>query len=96
MASSEHDLDLTGKRPDIGFLSGGGELGELIRLHDWAATPLGPLSNWPQPLRVAVSLCAKSQFPIIIHWGWPDLIVLYNDTFIPLIGDNHTAVRIVD
>ncbi len=26
---------------------------------------------------------------MIIHWGWPDLIVLYNDAFIPLIGDKH-------
>ena len=71
------------------FLSGGGELGERIRFHDWAATPLGPLSDWPQPLRSAVSLCVRSQFPTIIHWGWPDLVVLYNDAFIPLIGDKH-------
>src|SRR5262249_50997304 len=26
---------------------------------------------------------------IIIHWGWPDLVVLYNDAFIPMIGDKH-------
>ncbi len=26
---------------DADFLAGGGELGECIRLHDWAATPLG-------------------------------------------------------
>ena len=26
---------------------------------------------------------------MIIHWGWPDLLVLYNDAFIPLIGDKH-------
>jgi formate hydrogenlyase transcriptional activator len=73
------------------FLAGGGELGERIRHHDWAATPLGPLSDWPQPLRAAVSLCVRSQFPIIIHWGWPDLVVLYNDAFIPMIGDKHPS-----
>ena len=71
------------------FLSGGGELGKRIRRHDWSATPLGPLSDWPQPLRSAVSLCVRSQFPTIIHWGWPDLVVLYNDAFIPLAGDKH-------
>jgi PAS domain S-box-containing protein len=76
---------------DADFLSGGGELGERIRLHDWSATPLGPLSAWPQPLRAAVSLCVRSQFPIIIHWGWPDLVVLYNDAFIPMIGDKHPS-----
>jgi formate hydrogenlyase transcriptional activator len=25
----------------------------------------------------------------MIHWGWPDLTVLYNDAFIPLIGTRH-------
>jgi hypothetical protein len=73
------------------FLAGGGELGERIRLHDWAATPLGPPCDWPQPLRSAVSLCVRSQFPIIIHWGWPDLVVLYNDAFIPMIGSKHPS-----
>jgi hypothetical protein len=74
---------------ELDFLSGGGELGDRIRAHDWAATSLGPLRDWPQSLRAAVSLCVRSQFPIIIHWGWPDLVVLYNDAFIPMIGDKH-------
>lgn len=73
------------------FLSGGGELGDRIRTHDWAATTLGPLHDWPPSLRAAVSLCVRSQFPIIIHWGWPDLVVLYNDAFIPMIGDKHPS-----
>jgi formate hydrogenlyase transcriptional activator len=83
---SERDLEMRGISD---FLTGGGELGERIRLHDWAATPLGPLPDWPEPLRAATSLCLRSQFPTIIHWGWPDLVVLYNDAFIPLIGDKH-------
>jgi PAS domain S-box-containing protein len=74
---------------DANSLTGGGELGERIRLYDWAATPLGPISSWPQSLRSAVSLCVKSLFPIIVHWGWPDLTVMYNDAFVPLIGDKH-------
>jgi PAS domain S-box-containing protein len=66
-------------------------MGERIRLHNWAATGLGPIPDWPMPLRLAVSRCVKSQLPIIINWGWPDLIVLYNDAFIPLIGEKHPA-----
>jgi formate hydrogenlyase transcriptional activator len=76
---------------DTAFLDGGGEMGERIRLHNWAATRLGSLSNWPMSLRLAVSLCVKSQFPVIIHWGLPDLIVLYNDSFISFLGEKHPA-----
>jgi formate hydrogenlyase transcriptional activator len=89
MTSAEHGFGETRQAVDTDFLLGGGEMGERIRLHNWAATRLGTLSDWPMPLRLAVSLCVKSQFPIIIHWGWPDLIVLYNDAFIPLIGEKH-------
>jgi hypothetical protein len=39
------------------FLSGGGEMGMLIRSMDWSKTPLGPISSWPQSLRTSVSLC---------------------------------------
>ncbi len=64
-------------------------MGELIGRYDWSASSLGPISTWPQSLRSAVSLCVKSPFPIIIYWGWPDLTVLYNDAFMPVIGDAH-------
>jgi PAS domain S-box-containing protein len=74
---------------DTDFLARGGEMGERIRLHDWSATSLGPIPTWPQSLRSAVSLCVKSRFPIVIHWGWPDLTMLYNDAFISLIVDAH-------
>jgi formate hydrogenlyase transcriptional activator len=64
-------------------------MGERISRHNWAGTRLGAMSQWPMPLRLALSLCVKSQFPVIIHWGWPDPIVLYNDAFIPLLGEGH-------
>jgi formate hydrogenlyase transcriptional activator len=88
MNSAKHDF---GDLRQDDFLVGGGEMGDRIRLHNWTATPLGALLEWPMPLRLAVSLCVKSHFPIIIHWSWPDPIVLYNDAFIPLIGEKHPA-----
>jgi formate hydrogenlyase transcriptional activator len=91
MTSAEPGLGEPRPALQTDFLAGGGEMGERIRLHNWAATTLGTLSEWPMPLRVAVNLCVKSQSPIIIHWGWPDPIVLYNDAFIALIGDKHPA-----
>jgi formate hydrogenlyase transcriptional activator len=89
MITIEHGFGEARQDQRADFLVGGGEMGDRIRLHNWASTPLGPLSEWPTPLRTAVSLCVKSQFPIIIYWGWPDPIVLYNDACIPLAGEKH-------
>jgi PAS domain S-box-containing protein len=73
---------------DLEWLSGGGELGELIRAKDWSRTPLGPAPEWPQSLRSALSICLGSRFPIVIYWG-PSLVVLYNDAYAEILGKKH-------
>ncbi|MCX2483357.1 ATP-binding protein [Pedobacter sp. MR2016-24] len=70
------------------FLSGGGEMGKLIRSMDWSSTALGPIETWPQSLRTSVSLCLSSTFPILIAWG-PDRIQIYNDSYRPICGAKH-------
>jgi signal transduction histidine kinase/DNA-binding response OmpR family regulator len=72
----------------IGFLVGGGELGALIRAHDWANTPLGPPATWPQSLRMAIRIMLTSLQPIWIGWG-RDLVYLYNDPYKSIIGGKH-------
>jgi len=68
-----------------GVLMGGGEMGALMRAVDWSVTPLGPVADWPQSLRTAVSICLASRFPMLIWWG-PDLVMLYNDAYRPILG----------
>jgi PAS domain S-box-containing protein len=70
------------------FLSGGGEMGALIRSMDWSETALGPIETWPQSLRTSVSLCLSSTFPILIAWG-PETIQIYNDSYRPICGAMH-------
>src|SRR5580693_7634988 len=70
------------------FLVGDGEMAGLIRAKDWSATPLGPMSDWPQSLRTTVSLCLASNFPINVIWG-PEHIQIYNDGYRPLCGQKH-------
>lgn len=70
------------------FLSGGGEMGQRMRAHDWAATSLGPLADWPQSLKTMVSTCLNSPVLATVLWG-PDLIMLYNDAYIPSLADRH-------
>ncbi|NWC98488.1 response regulator [Pseudomonas sp. P7779] len=73
------------------WLQGGGEMAERVRHHDWANTPLGPLEHWPDVLKTTVALCLASSFPQAIVWG-PALITLYNDGFIPILGDKPDAL----
>jgi len=70
------------------FLSGGGELGRLIREYDWEATPLGPVNTWPQSLRTCIRIMLASRQPIWIGWG-PDLIKFYNDPYRAIVGGKH-------
>jgi PAS domain S-box-containing protein len=69
-------------------LSGGGEMGALMRSLDWSKTSIGAVTEWPQSLRTAVSICLSSRFPILIWWG-PDYVKLYNDAYRPMLGRKH-------
>jgi len=66
-------------------LAGGGNMGQLMRGHDWSKTLVGPMTSWPQSLRTAVSICLASRFPIIIFWG-SELVQFYNDAYRPVLG----------
>jgi PAS domain S-box-containing protein len=85
---SAPDADGPAESDPLSFLSGGGEMGRLIRLMDWSGTPLGPVQSWPQSLRTAVSLCLASNFPINIIWG-PGRVQIYNDGYRPICGGKH-------
>ena len=70
------------------FLSGGGELGALMRSMDWSSTPLGPVETWPQPLRTAVRIVLTSRQPMFVWWG-DQLVNLYNDAYCSILGGKH-------
>ena len=67
------------------FLTDGGELGALMRAHDWSASPLGAPEAWPQSLRTTVRLLLNTGHPMYVWWG-PDLLCFYNDAYRQSIG----------
>ena len=69
----------------LAFLSGGGEMGALMRIRDWRLSPIGEPQNWPQSLKTAVRLLLSSGHPMFIWWG-PRLIQFYNDAYRLSIG----------
>ncbi|WP_460136427.1 GAF domain-containing hybrid sensor histidine kinase/response regulator [Pseudomonas sp. S1_E04] len=75
----------------MNWLQSSSEMAERVRQHDWASTPLGPVGQWPDVLKTTVALCFASSFPQAIVWG-PQLITLYNDAFIPILGSKPDAL----
>ena len=65
-------------------------MGELMRARDWASTPLNEPAHWPQSLRTSVSTCLNCAFPILLWWG-RELVMLYNDEYIPMLGAKHPS-----
>ncbi|MEP6749878.1 MAG: PAS domain-containing protein [Bacteroidota bacterium] len=82
MNSPNSKISLTEKYQ---FLSGGGEMGELIRLKDWTGTSVGDPADWPQSLRTTLSIILHSKFPMFLWWG-RDLLCFYNDAYRPSLG----------
>ncbi len=72
------------------FLAGGGEVGALMRARDWGATPLGSTEAWPEALRTMVAMVLRSPLLSTLLWG-PDLRMLYNDAYIPALGERHPS-----
>ncbi len=57
-----------------------GPMGALVESFNWASTPIGPASAWPESLRTTVRILLTSRFPMWMAWG-PELTFLYNDAY---------------
>ena len=67
-----------------------GTLREAYRRVDWAATPLGPVESWSPALLAAVDLTLHTRAPVTLFWG-PEYTMVYNEAYVPMIGDKHPA-----
>ena len=68
--------------------TGGGEVVELCRELDWAATPLGPVEAWPAALRTLVRACLEAPMPMNL-WCGDDLVLIYNEGYRRVLADKH-------
>ena len=62
-----------------------GAMAAKIRAFPWQDTPLGAIDTWPAAIRIAVDMALSSRLPICLFLG-PDLIAIYNDAYVPLLG----------
>jgi hypothetical protein len=86
-SSSGTPGDLIPPRPAI---MGDGEMARLVRSFRRETTCLGPLQSWPDSLPQSVNLILLTRFPAAVFWG-PEMIVFYNDAFLPLLGERHPS-----
>ncbi|MFJ6023347.1 PAS domain-containing protein [Brevundimonas sp. NPDC092305] len=66
-------------------------MARLIRTHDWASTPLGPIEGWPQSLKTATGLLIAAPVPIVMLWG-PAGVMIYNDAYSVFAGGRHPTL----
>jgi signal transduction histidine kinase len=69
---------------------GGGTSGAIIRELDWTRTGLGSPRSWPISLVAHVRAMLVTHQPMCLFWG-PELVNLYNDAFLPILGEKHPA-----
>jgi len=86
VATAHSAVAETAREASLAFLEGGGKMGALMRAHDWTTSPLGDPAGWPDTLKAAVATTLSSRFPMVIWWG-PQLIMLYNDAWQPILGE---------
>lgn len=74
------------------FPRNGGAMGLAIRNFDWSSTTLGPIETWPTSLKTVVQMMLSQGHAICLFWG-PDLNIIYNDAYSPILGQKeHRAL----
>ncbi|WP_312518317.1 hypothetical protein [Anaerospora sp.] len=63
----------------------GSEMAALMDKIDWASTEMGTVTDWPDDLRTALTICLGSKFPMVIWWG-EKYTMFYNDAYRPMLG----------
>lgn len=65
---------------------------DYVRRFDWASTKIGePIQNWPPQLVETCNLALSSPHPGVVFWG-PELVIIYNEATIPILGDRHPHI----
>ena len=92
-AAQAHSTQMTADATSAAerLFAGPGELRARCRALDWATTPLGVVEGWSPALRTLATVVLAAGVPSALFWG-PDLALVYNDAYIPLMGALHPGV----
>jgi signal transduction histidine kinase/DNA-binding response OmpR family regulator len=82
-----------GKNPavqSVAWLAVDGAMSARIHAFDWTKTTLGPVETWSPALRATLGVMLANRFPLLLWWG-PDYISIYNDAYVPILGNKHPS-----
>lgn len=65
-------------------------MADLILGHGWDSTPMGSAGDWPESLKLLVSVMLSSQQPMFVMWG-ADHRLIYNDEYAEILANKHPA-----
>ena len=85
LGTSEDQLPASIQGP---ALIAGSDMSERIRSFDWSKTPLGSIISWSPALLTMVRIMLANRFPLLLWWG-AQYISIYNDAYIPILGEKH-------
>ncbi len=72
------------------LFSGDDRIRTAFRSLDWSETSIGNESTWSPALRSSLLHILWSAFPNMVLWG-PDLVQLYNEPYLDLVGGQPAA-----
>ena len=81
-------IDALIKKIPPSWFKGSGQMFDVMCATDWSKTPLGAAESWSPSLRMMVNFLLANRFPQLLWWG-PQFCSLYNDAYIPILGDKH-------
>lgn len=61
---------------------------QFARSVKWEDTPLGPMQDWPNELRIMSNMIMGSPNPAAMYWG-PEYTAIYNEAYLDLAGNKH-------
>jgi PAS domain S-box-containing protein len=68
----------------------GSRMAEQIQAFDWSKS-VGQIDGWSQSLQAIVRVMLSNGIPMCLLWG-PDLLQIYNDAYVPLVGQKHPTL----
>jgi PAS domain S-box-containing protein len=74
--------------PERPVLRDRNEMDNRVRSFDWSGTSIGPRQSWSPALKTMVGILIANRFPMLLWWG-PDYVSIYNDAYIPILGQKH-------